>query len=239
MQLTVPGSLASACLASMPAKALELLDRAKALTPEQDPAFPLVLLRWAVAAREAGRLPEAVDALERAIARFEAAGALPRRTPVRRWRALERSLEPRRAGHDRHRRAIGHLARTDSGPRTRRRSVESCQQPLCKWQVCGGGRDGRPCARVRCSARSGHAGRRFGDSRFLTLLRRRPRWPRRRGAWLRPAGGRGAGAERSDAAAQPRLRALVPGRPGGCGRDARRGAGLLGRARPGRVGADP
>ena len=59
------------------ARALELLDRAKALTPEQDPAFPLVLLRWAVAAREAGRLPEAVEALERAIARFEAAGDVP------------------------------------------------------------------------------------------------------------------------------------------------------------------
>ena len=56
------------------ARALDLLDRAKALTPEQDPAFPLVLLRWAVAAREAGRLPEAVEALEQAIARFEARG---------------------------------------------------------------------------------------------------------------------------------------------------------------------
>ena len=59
------------------ARALDLLDRAKALTPEQDPAFPLVLLRWAVAAREGGRLPEAVEALERAIARFEAVGDVP------------------------------------------------------------------------------------------------------------------------------------------------------------------
>ncbi|MGZ4360137.1 MAG: ATP-binding protein, partial [Gaiellaceae bacterium] len=56
------------------ARAVDLLERAKALTPEDDPAFPLVLLRWAVAAREAGRLPEAVDALERALGRFEAAG---------------------------------------------------------------------------------------------------------------------------------------------------------------------
>ena len=55
------------------ARALDLLERAKALTPEDDPAFPLVLLSWAVAAREAGRLPEAVDALERALGRFEAA----------------------------------------------------------------------------------------------------------------------------------------------------------------------
>jgi class 3 adenylate cyclase/tetratricopeptide (TPR) repeat protein len=55
-------------------RALDLLDRAKALTPEQDPAFPLVLLQWAVAAREAGRLREAVEALERALARFESAG---------------------------------------------------------------------------------------------------------------------------------------------------------------------
>ncbi|MGZ4407876.1 MAG: ATP-binding protein [Gaiellaceae bacterium] len=55
-------------------RGLELLERAKAITPEQDPAFPLVLLRWAVAARESGRLPEAVQALESALARFEVAG---------------------------------------------------------------------------------------------------------------------------------------------------------------------
>ena len=54
-----------------------MLDRAKALTPEQDSSFPLVLLRWAVAAREAGRLPEAVEALESAISRFEASGDVP------------------------------------------------------------------------------------------------------------------------------------------------------------------
>jgi class 3 adenylate cyclase/tetratricopeptide (TPR) repeat protein len=56
------------------ARALELLDRAKQLTPEDEPHYPLVLLRWAVGAREAGRLPEAVDALEQALGRFEAAG---------------------------------------------------------------------------------------------------------------------------------------------------------------------
>ncbi|MGZ4371613.1 MAG: ATP-binding protein [Gaiellaceae bacterium] len=55
-------------------RGLELLERAKAITPEQDPSFPLVLLRWAVAARESGRLPEAVQALESALARFEVAG---------------------------------------------------------------------------------------------------------------------------------------------------------------------
>lgn len=55
-------------------RALDLLERAKALTPEHDPAFPLVLMRWAAAAREAGRRLEAVDALERAIARFDALG---------------------------------------------------------------------------------------------------------------------------------------------------------------------
>src|SRR6059036_2650830 len=48
--------------------------RSKALTPEQDPAFPLVLLHWAVAAREAGRLRDAVEALEEALACFESAG---------------------------------------------------------------------------------------------------------------------------------------------------------------------
>jgi hypothetical protein len=55
------------------ARALDLLDRAKALTPEQDPTFP----RWAIAAREGGRLPEAVEALKRAIGRFEDAGDVP------------------------------------------------------------------------------------------------------------------------------------------------------------------
>lgn len=52
-------------------KALSLLDQARALTPESDPAFPLVLLRWADAAHQAGRLPEAAEALERAASRFE------------------------------------------------------------------------------------------------------------------------------------------------------------------------
>ena len=37
------------------ARALDLLDRTKALTPEEAPGFPLVLLRWAVAARERER----------------------------------------------------------------------------------------------------------------------------------------------------------------------------------------
>ncbi len=55
-------------------KALGLLDRAKSLTAEDDHGFPLVLLRWAEAAREAGRLREAADALERAIGRFDALG---------------------------------------------------------------------------------------------------------------------------------------------------------------------
>ena len=56
------------------ARALTLLDRAKSLTPEQDPAFPAVLLSWALAARESGRLLEAVEALEHAVRRFDAAG---------------------------------------------------------------------------------------------------------------------------------------------------------------------
>jgi tetratricopeptide (TPR) repeat protein len=55
-------------------RALDLLDRAKALTPEEDPGFPLVLVRWAAAAREAGRLREAAEAIEEAIGRFDALG---------------------------------------------------------------------------------------------------------------------------------------------------------------------
>ncbi|MDP9255346.1 MAG: AAA family ATPase [Actinomycetota bacterium] len=54
--------------------ALDLLERTKTLTAEQDPVFPLVLLRWAEAAREAGRLPEAGQALEQAIERFDGLG---------------------------------------------------------------------------------------------------------------------------------------------------------------------
>jgi class 3 adenylate cyclase len=55
-------------------RALDLLDRAKSLTREEDPGFPLVLLRWAEAAREAGRLGEAAETLEQAILRFDALG---------------------------------------------------------------------------------------------------------------------------------------------------------------------
>jgi class 3 adenylate cyclase/tetratricopeptide (TPR) repeat protein len=58
-------------------RALDLLDRAKALTPEQDSDFPLVLLRWAEAARHSGRLRDAADALDQAVARFDALGDVP------------------------------------------------------------------------------------------------------------------------------------------------------------------
>ena len=162
------------------------------------------------------------------------------RTPVRRCRALERSLEPRRAGFDRHRRASGQRC---SKPIPGRELVDAVSRVASSQYISGklrgGRRDGRPCARARRRARPGRARRRSGDSRFLTLLHRRPRGARRHGAWFRRAGGRRAGAERGDAAAQPRLRPLVPGRPGEWGRDARGGAGFLGRTRPGRVGADP
>ena len=57
-------------------KALDLLDRARTLTPEQDPDYPLVLLRWADAARQAGRLRDAADALEQAADRFQVQGDL-------------------------------------------------------------------------------------------------------------------------------------------------------------------
>ena len=55
-------------------KALALLERARALTDEGDADFPLVLMRWAEAARQAGRLRDAADALEQAVAGFEARG---------------------------------------------------------------------------------------------------------------------------------------------------------------------
>ncbi|HZQ64069.1 MAG TPA: adenylate/guanylate cyclase domain-containing protein [Gaiellaceae bacterium] len=51
-------------------KALKLLARARTLTAEDDPGFPIVLSRWAEAARQSGRHREAVAALERAISLF-------------------------------------------------------------------------------------------------------------------------------------------------------------------------
>ena len=56
------------------ARALDLLERAKRLTPEDDRGFPIVLLRWAQTARESGRLREAAAALEPAIERFDELG---------------------------------------------------------------------------------------------------------------------------------------------------------------------
>lgn len=55
-------------------KALDLLGRARTLTAERDPGFPIVLLRWADATRQAGRLREAAEALEQAITGFRLQG---------------------------------------------------------------------------------------------------------------------------------------------------------------------
>ncbi|MDX6562462.1 MAG: hypothetical protein QOD65_2276, partial [Gaiellales bacterium] len=57
-------------------KAFALLDRARSLTPDGDPGLPLVLLRWADAARQAGRGPEAADAVEQAADDFQRQGDL-------------------------------------------------------------------------------------------------------------------------------------------------------------------
>ena len=59
-------------------KALALFERARTLTAESNPRFPLVLLRWADAARQAGRLGEAAAALEQAITSFKARGEVRR-----------------------------------------------------------------------------------------------------------------------------------------------------------------
>jgi class 3 adenylate cyclase/tetratricopeptide (TPR) repeat protein len=59
-------------------KALTLLDRAKALIPDTDPTFALVLLRWGDAAHQAGRMREGAQAVERAATSFEAQGDLVR-----------------------------------------------------------------------------------------------------------------------------------------------------------------
>ena len=55
-------------------KAFALLGRARELTPGNDLGFPLVLMRWADAARQAGRMPEAADAVEQAADRFQTQG---------------------------------------------------------------------------------------------------------------------------------------------------------------------
>jgi class 3 adenylate cyclase/tetratricopeptide (TPR) repeat protein len=59
-------------------KALALLEQARSLTREDDPDFPFVLMRWAEAARHAGRLRDAVDALERAVSASQARGDILR-----------------------------------------------------------------------------------------------------------------------------------------------------------------
>jgi hypothetical protein len=52
-------------------KALSLLERARALTPETDPTLALVLLRWGDAAHQAGLMHEGAQAVERAARSFE------------------------------------------------------------------------------------------------------------------------------------------------------------------------
>jgi tetratricopeptide (TPR) repeat protein len=55
-------------------KALTLLERARALMPESDPTFALVLLRWGDAAHQAGKMREGARAVEQAATSFEAQG---------------------------------------------------------------------------------------------------------------------------------------------------------------------
>lgn len=59
-------------------KALALFELARGLTTASDPVFPLVLLRWADAARQAGRLREAAETLEQARVAFQAHGDVVR-----------------------------------------------------------------------------------------------------------------------------------------------------------------
>lgn len=59
-------------------KALSLLDRARALTPDEDPTFALVLLRWGDAAHQAGMMREGSRAVEQAARSFEAQGDMVR-----------------------------------------------------------------------------------------------------------------------------------------------------------------
>ena len=56
------------------ARAIELLERAHSLTPEDDPAFARVLVRRAVAIEDSGRMREAAAALERVAEQLEARG---------------------------------------------------------------------------------------------------------------------------------------------------------------------
>jgi class 3 adenylate cyclase len=49
-------------------KALTLLERARGLVEERDPAFPAILIRWAEAASQMGRVSDATNALDHAVA---------------------------------------------------------------------------------------------------------------------------------------------------------------------------
>jgi tetratricopeptide (TPR) repeat protein len=55
-------------------KAVELLERARELIPEDDPASAPALLRWVEAVEDSGRLQEAGEAVERAAVELEARG---------------------------------------------------------------------------------------------------------------------------------------------------------------------
>ena len=69
-----PSSQAQRAIGLDADKALQLLARARELTPDTDPRYPLVLLRWGDAAWQAGRFREADEALELAAASLEEQG---------------------------------------------------------------------------------------------------------------------------------------------------------------------
>ncbi len=77
-------------------KAVQLLERALALTPDDDPEYPYVLARWGEAAYEAGNAADGARALERAVDAFRRLGDVKAaaQTLVRLTEAIQHLADP-------------------------------------------------------------------------------------------------------------------------------------------------
>ena len=176
-------------------KALALLERAKTLTPDDDPGYPLVLLRWAVVPARPAVLREAAEALEQAIDRFDAQGDALHAGEALRTLA-EHPLESRRAGlrHDSACRASGRVCssrrRAPSWSTLWGSGSRGCILP--EGEVRAGDRDGRSDARTRRRAGSRNAWVDSRRARLCPLLQRRPWWAHGRRARVRAARRRGS-----------------------------------------------
>ena len=187
---------------------------------------PSLLERWAQAVHQQGRLQEARQALEEALALDREPGR-PCRGRPRPDPPLARALPARRPTKRRDDRRGSRAARdATAGPGARRRPHLPGRGPRAHWPLPGGGRGGRAGTRARRGARPARAGIRASLARPRPLPpgrsgrargrasgapararagpgprnRRHPRQPRRRRGVLRGATGR---TRRLDAKASP------------------------------------